>query len=266
VVGDELAVGGGDGGERGLHLGVEGPELVEVGAGPVAEGLVVEAGHVVGEGVGERLGGRRHPGGVGEEVRVDALAVVGVLVAALAALAALVRGLVGGGQGVDVVDGGEHGGPVVDGPVDRILQAGLEACAVDHDEVGFAQGGGLPGRGLEVVGVGVRGHDHLDLGGVADQVLDDVAEDGGGHHDVRPAAVAAGRAVASAARRGQQGAGQGDGDDGEGVAAHLGPRTMERSKRESLSATVRYGSESHSHVQLDSSDAPDPAPLLHATR
>ena len=48
---------------------------------------------------------------------------------------------------------------------------------VDDERVGRAHRRRLPGGGGEVVRIGVRWHDHLDLGRVAHQVLDHVAQD-----------------------------------------------------------------------------------------
>ena len=66
-------------------------------------------------------------------------------------------------QQVDGVGRGHHLHAVLLGGVDRVLEPGLEAEPVHHDDVGVAQGHRLLRRRGEVVRVRARRHDHLDL-------------------------------------------------------------------------------------------------------
>jgi hypothetical protein len=122
----------------------------------------IEGGHLVDQEIGDGLRGGGHACRVGEEVGIGAPVAFEL-------------------QGVDRVDGGERGDAVLLGRLDRVGEALLEAGPVGDERVGVPHGGDLPGRRLELVGSGARGHDHLDVSLVADQVGDHVAQHVGRH-------------------------------------------------------------------------------------
>ena len=73
--------------------------------------------------------------------------------------------------------------------LDDVDHALFESGAVGDEQVGVLHRLGLLRRRCEVMRVGADGHDHLDLGQVADRLGHDVAEDVRGDHDPRQLAI-----------------------------------------------------------------------------
>jgi hypothetical protein len=180
VVGDQRATVGGHDRQSPLHLAVEGVEVVDGDPDLAGEGRRVEGGQLVDQEVGDALRRGRHARGVGEEVGIGAPVPCEL-------------------QGVDGVDRCERRDAVLLGRLDRVGEALLEPGAVGDQRVGVAHGGDLLGGRLELVGGGPRGHHHLDVGLVTDQVGDHVAQHVGRHHHVGAAVRRTGRTVVVAA-------------------------------------------------------------------
>jgi hypothetical protein len=154
---------------------------VGVGGGAIAHAGLLELG-VLDEGVGERLDHWDHARRIGPDVRI----------------------LVQQGR---VLRCGEHRCAGIGGLVDGVLQAVLEALAVDHHQRRVRHRLHLAGRRSELVGIGADREQDLDLGSVADDLAHDVAQDRGRHHDRRPVVA---RALGVAARRQDRGGGDPD--------------------------------------------------------
>ena len=102
---------------------------------------------------------------------------VAVLVVVVAAFAELDR--------ADRAHGFVHRRPVSFGRLDDIGQPFFEVRSIHDEHCGVTDLGDLLSRSLEVVRVGADRHDRDDLDELADHLLDDIAEDVGGHGNGR---------------------------------------------------------------------------------
>jgi hypothetical protein len=105
---------------------------------------------------------------------------------------------------VDVVGDGEDLAAVLLHGLDDARHGLLEARPVHDHEVGLRHVVGGAGGQRRLVRVGAPGHEDLDVGRVADQVLDHVAQDGRRDHDRRAVAAARRRPVVAAGRQAQR--------------------------------------------------------------
>ena len=136
--------------------------------------------------------GLHHPRGIGPEVRV--LRCPG---------AAGTGGVV---ERVDQLTDLEDLDTFTAGVVEDGAEPLLQTESVGDDQVGVLHLPGFLGRDAERVGIGVRLHQHPDLGGVADEPGDHVTEDVGGDDDVRlPVVTGAGDRTGGAENQGQNG-------------------------------------------------------------
>jgi hypothetical protein len=93
----------------------------------------------------------------------------------------------------------------------QLLGRVLQLEAVDEDHVGPGEGAGRAGRRFEGVGVDALGHEPPDLNPVAGDVRHDAGEGRDGGDDVQLGRVVGRLGSARAARRPDQGEGDGDG-------------------------------------------------------
>ena len=192
MVGDELAVLLGNRGQLCGDLGVQASELGGIGLGAVGQRRDVDAVEVL-ERRRHQADGLGHPSGVGEPMGID----VGLV------LAPVLFGrvpVVLEGEGIEVLAQLQDRDTVGCRGVERVEQPDLEAEAVRHDEVGLVQLGDLRRGRLELVWIGTGRHQNLDICLVADELVDDIAEEAVGDDDERPVARRAGGGT----RRGEQ--------------------------------------------------------------
>ncbi len=213
VVGHELPVVLRHRPEQFGDLGVELFQLTAVGRRSLPHPVRLITVEFVGELLLDDPGGLHHPRRISPEMRVlRCPGAVGTVV-----------GTGGVVERVDQLADLEDLDALTPGTVEDGAEPLLQTESVGDDQVGVLHLPGLPGGDAERVGVGVRFHEHPDLGGVADQPGDHVTEDVGGDDDVRfPVIAGAGDRTGGTEHQSQDGAGYAE---AEWARHHLPPVT-----------------------------------------